>query len=289
MPVDLEKHMQDVRLANMIFFTLGLDFVEESQIMNEFNVDSKTAQQSLVAMARLGILRGMQVGEKIVFQVMITSFSQLQQSFIDKLKTLGKYSDQQLIARIEPDDSEKAEYSPILDDDKWNWHESSVETPNEDKLLYIRIRNDFNTLKSKTTKTFVEDSRLARWKNGEFVLEPPYTKYDFSPLTDRDKFKEGAIVTHWAYASEEDLDMWKKRFEFIHGYDELVLKVDEYNEEEVYDALVLAAAALSSALQNCKEGDPMIEKLDNAHMIICDLQSCIDQNQPEVQNAMGKE
>ena len=288
MPVDLEKHMQDVRLANIIVFTLGQDFVEESQIMNEFKIDSRTAQESLAAMAQMGVVRGMKVNnDKIVFQVMITSFAQLNTAFVDKLKGLTKMNDAQLMAIIEPDNSTKVEYSPILDDDKWNWHTAS-ETPEEGKLLYIRIRNDFITLKSKTTKTYVEDSRLARYQNDQYVLEPPYTKYDFSPLTDRDKFKEGAIVTNWAYASEGDLELWQNRFEFLHGYNELELKVDEYNEEEVYDALVLAAAALTSALQNCQQGDPMIEKLENAHMIICDLQSCIDQNQPEVQNAVDK-
>ena len=54
---------------------------------------------------------------------------------------------------------------------------------------------------------------------------------------------------------------------------------DEYNEEEVYDALLLAGAALSSAMENCQPGDPMLEKLDNAHIIIDDLQRLIDQNQ----------
>ena len=153
MSLDLEKHMEEVRFANVIFFTLGKDFIEVADIQKEFNVDTKTAEQYIRDLNAIHIIQGIQVSKDTkVYRVLVESYAQLNQSFVDRLKSLGRYTDEQIIAQIEPDDHDKAEYSQILDDDKWNWH-TSDEIPTEDKLLYIRIRNDEVTLRSKSTIT----------------------------------------------------------------------------------------------------------------------------------------
>jgi len=182
---------------------------------------------------------------------------------------------------------EKKVVSNILTE-KRNWHDCKELLPDEGVTVVIRFTNpsiifgeDENTIYP------AEDIKLAKYIDGKFNIAAPFPKYDFSPLSDRDTFKEGTIVTHWAEPEEGEIDGWLNRFGSFHVYKHLSIKVDKFHEKDVYRALLMGASALARLYgldprnelpENASEE---LKDLDNLYKTLCDLQAYMDNPKDE--------
>lgn len=174
---------------------------------------------------------------------------------------------------------DKQEIHNILNE-KRDWHNVEETKPDEGQLVVIRIVNPDRVAWEDDTRYYLlEDIMVAKLNGDTWMIEPPFHKYNYSPLTDRDVLKEGTIVTHWAVPDEDEVDNWHKRLECFNEYDELVLKVDPDHEEQVYRSLMWGAAFIEEVYSSTTDRGSR-EELQQFFRTLKDLQYIIDQNQP---------
>ena len=168
---------------------------------------------------------------------------------------------------MEESKDERKVISQILKE-KRNWIESNIELPQEGKPVVIRLCH--RTLLSGETMEAVyplEDIKVGKYIDGNWVILPPYPKYDYSPLSLQGDIRKDVDITHWAELEEGELVGWTTRFDLIGTYDQLELHVDPKNEQEVYRALLWGSSMIS------QHAPIEMKRLSN---ILCDLQHCID-------------
>lgn len=178
-----------------------------------------------------------------------------------------------------------------------SWHNVNDTKPAEGQKVVIRfVDPEFIEAESETEILLREDLKVAEFvrdyndkEQGEWVIQPPYLKYDFSPLSNREKINKEAHVTHWREASEEELDNWLHRLDPINKYNHLVIEVDPEFEEGVYRSLVWGCNMLAKSSNrykalakqtNDKEEAEKIanraEDLSKMANALMDLQTCFD-------------
>lgn len=169
----------------------------------------------------------------------------------------------------------KKEINHILDE-KRNWKDVNEELPSSDDPVVIRFWNpDIVCWENKESVYHLEDVMVARWKDGEWNIEPPFHKYSYSPLTTIDSFKPGTVVTHWAVPEENEVNDWHNRLAYFHEYHHLKLDVDPENEEKIYQALLKAASLIETAFNQSKN-EKIENDLSETFERIKDLQYAID-------------
>lgn len=174
---------------------------------------------------------------------------------------------------------DKQEIHNILNE-KRDWQKVEDVKPDEGQLVVIRIVNpDRIAWEDKTRYYLLEDIMVAQLKGDTWMIEPPFHKYNYSPLTDRGNLKDGTIVTHWAVPDESEVHNWKNRLEYFNEYDELVLKVDPEHEEQVYRSLMWGAAFIEEVYSSTSDKEHR-EELQQFFRTLKDLQYTIDHNQP---------
>lgn len=181
--------------------------------------------------------------------------------------------------------SEKRKVSNILLE-KREWFDANEKKPPIGERVVIRFTND-NIIygETETEVYYAEDIKVGRYlqsieavngESGRWVIDPPYPKYDYSPLSKKENLLEGSYVTHWAYPEDGELEGWDTRFDMHNKYEKLRIEVDPDQEEDVYRAFMWGASFLSRTKEfhECPDGKG-IRKL---YGILCDLQYCIDKN-----------
>ena len=124
----------------------------------------------------------------------------------------------------------------------------------------------------------MEDMKVASYdsENKTWTIEGPFPKYDYSPLTNKDKVKEGANITHWSKLKEGEISSWHSRLQPLHLYSYLRLEVDKEHDEMVYKALLHAMDCI------VKVGGESIfmpnsgSELGEYYETLCDLQAAMD-------------
>lgn len=178
---------------------------------------------------------------------------------------------------------EKKVVSRVLQEER-NWISIKDKLPKIGEHVVIRFVNN-SILYGETEEEIypAEDIKIGQLvrdinnpSKGRFIIDPPFPKYDYSPLTNKEMLGVGTEVTHWAVPFEGELENWAHRLDFNRSYHHLKLEVDPENEEVVYRALLHGSSFIANAggeeFAKCKPGEGM----KMLYEILCDLQTCID-------------
>lgn len=209
----------------------------------------------------------------------------------------------------------KKEISKILTDTTGDrkWISVKDKLPEPDQRVYIRFQNkQFVYAEDDKSIYYSEDLKLAKcvrdyndpdnMEKCSWVIEPPYLKYDFSPLSQKDKLLQGSIVTHWSESTEEERDTWDNQDKPFGTYTKLRIEVDDQNEELMYKAIYHGVSTLGQylmaiqakfqedinraaaqgnvkAVHDLKDAmDKEVNEIMMYHELLYDLQRCIDYN-----------
>lgn len=183
-------------------------------------------------------------------------------------------------------ENKKKEISKILRETR-DWHNIKDKLPDPGQKVVIRFVNKkFIYNETEDEIYYSEDIKVATCirdyndpdniEKCTWSIEPPYPKYDYSPLSNKDKLLDGTVVTHWAIPDDEELEGWMTRFDLIGSYITLHIETDEDNDEDLYRALMWGASFIArSAPEAFNDPDSKIKKY---YEILCDLQNCMDKN-----------
>lgn len=169
-----------------------------------------------------------------------------------------------------------------------DWHNSNDVKPEENTQVVMRICDPSKSYGETEEEIYVaEDIKVGVYipdendpNKGEWFVSPPYPKYDFSPLTNREKLKEGASVTHWAEVNDDELDDWSNRFEPRGEYNRLRIDIDPEYEEYFYRLMIHQANAINSRITYMESQEkPNTDEIEQLKLILTffdDIQACID-------------
>lgn len=180
--------------------------------------------------------------------------------------------------------------SAILErlDEKFQWINVEDELPPSMKKVVVRIVDPTKVIRETEDGIYPLELIMLGYysSDGTWEIAGPYPKYDYSPLSDHNVLRKGAIVTHWAVADVTAITQWESRLDFYNEYTTLDIQIDSDKEELLYLALTEASSTIGAeidmlaAKQNrtCTETERMNDLL-NKIRILYDLQACIDINQ----------
>ena len=162
------------------------------------------------------------------------------------------------------------------------WVSTLEGLPNPDVQVVIRLYDESQIMSETETEIFpAEDLKIGRFTENGWIIDPPYPKYDYSPLSHKGKINENTTVTHWAIPAEGELEGWETRFNRIREYKKLEIHVDPENEELVYKALLWGGAYIARFAG--PEMDSPDSELRQYYEVLCDLQQYIDSHGIEKQ------
>lgn len=164
--------------------------------------------------------------------------------------------------------------------EKRKWIDVKDAVPSPGQLVVVRLLNTKIIYGETDTEIYpAEDIKVANYAKdynnpeiGHWHIAAPYPKYDFSPLTSKDKLLDGTVVTHWAELEKGELEGWNTRFDPAFVYKKLILQVDEDHEEDVYRALMWGAAFIDKIERDNPEAKKLVR-------ILYDLQSVLDKGE----------
>lgn len=174
--------------------------------------------------------------------------------------------------------SKKIVVSNILHE-KREWVDASKKMPDPNTPVVIRMYNPNILFAETETEIYpAEDVKIAKFlpglddpTKGSWCICPPYPRFDYSPLSSKDRLDEGTVVTHWALPMDGEVEGWNTRFDQINLFKKLKLEVDDEHLELVYRALLWG----STYIQKCCGNDPDAVRLAT---ILYDLQYVLDKN-----------
>lgn len=171
--------------------------------------------------------------------------------------------------------SQKEEVIHILKEPR-DWQDASESKPEPGMSVVIRFTNPNTVCWEDETKIYhLEDSMVGQWKDDHWEINPPFHKYNYSPLTTHNLMKDDTVVTHWAVCESGEIEGWKSRLDYFNTYKNLYITVDPDKEEAVYRALMWGASFIEDAFNRIE--DPKVEnQLSEYFQILKDLQYSID-------------
>lgn len=180
----------------------------------------------------------------------------------------------------------RTELSQVLIEERpWVEVKEGEEIP-ADQPLVVRLVNRnivYGEDKEKKLVLHAEDVAIAIYnkEKDEWNIAPPYLKFDYSPLTNKNKLTEGTLITHYAVPEKDEVSGWGIRLLPSGDYEELKLIVDDKNIENVYRAFAWGAEALHRIY--IRSNDPNVtpeEKnmVNGFIQVLHDLQYMIDSN-----------
>lgn len=172
--------------------------------------------------------------------------------------------------------SKKIIVSNILHEPR-DWKNANEVKPEAGQLVVIRMMNPTIIYAENEKEIYPsEDMKIGEFirnatdpSTGVWVIAPPHPRFDYSPLSDKERLNDETLVTHWAIPEEGELEGWRTRFDQTNLYKKLNIEVDDDHLELVYRALVWGAAFI----QKYNPDEPEAKYL--AH-VLYDLQYVID-------------
>lgn len=169
--------------------------------------------------------------------------------------------------------------SNVLVADHRTWYCSDEDLPIDDNPVMIRLV-DRNQVVNETEEAiiYLEDMKVGRYhaESKTWTIEPPFPKYDYSPLSSKETVKENAEISHWSKLRKDELDSWQCRLKPLNAYSYLTLHVDPEHDEKVYLALIHAMNCIVRV-----GGESMFSPNSNSELlehykVLCDLQAAMD-------------
>ena len=265
-------------LTTIIFWALHYDQVTPQLMMLHFNCKEEFAEASLVALHSIGIINKSNPGDaKEPWLVMYHEITDIPNDLLNVLQMNG-YTIVQISEALKGLPKEKKKVSSnILTDKAHKWVSVADEFPEENKKCLIRFYDPEKIyLESRTEIVYLEDIKVASYDGDKWTIDGPFPLYDFSPCSKNETINDGCLVTHWANATEKELEQWEHRFDPHHQYTNFSISIDDDKIESIYRALILAGSCISKeAIQYPSDTDVRI-KLEEAYKYICDLQTVMD-------------
>jgi hypothetical protein len=261
--------------ANAIMFILKHDAISESDIVHRFKLSTEAAANVIKTMITARILG--EANEYGFYPVIVKCLNDINEGIIEFLSDNG-FSKQDIVDAFKAlTTEEKDEVSMILNE-KRNWIDINTTKPNENTPVVVRMVNkNMIYTENKSEVLYAEDVKIAEWDGEEWMIIPPYPKYDYSPITKFSELNEGTVVTHWAEVSDDELEDWKNRFNRFSDYN-MKIEIDPEHEEDVYRALMWGAAYIAKFggpdFANAQPGTGLRKMYET----LCDMQACIDSN-----------
>lgn len=167
------------------------------------------------------------------------------------------------------------EKSPILEDGR-KWISSAERVPDPEHHVVIRIvnRSKYYAMKEDHI-VYAEDEKIGHYANERWYIDPPYPRFDYSPLTHNADVLEGSEVSHWAEPEPDELIAYRKRFEPLGTYDYMSIKAGPNTLQLMYHGLIYATTAFSRAYKLGEGGSDLVNA---CYGMLCDMQSCLDMN-----------
>ena len=172
--------------------------------------------------------------------------------------------------------------SNILNQDR-DWIDVNDKLPDINQRVVFRITNpDLVINETDEEILLVEDIKVGRFlpgidgNGGKWCIDPPYTLYDYSPLSNKESLKKGANVTHWAVPTPEELEGWDNRLSPVGTYKHLSINVDKEHEEILYKALLWGSMLIGNIAKDKDCEGEELEKIEKMTDILYDLQYCMD-------------
>lgn len=259
-------------LSEIIFWAIGQDFIIPEMAKEEFTLSDEETSAAIDVLLQWGVVVPDQNGFLIV---QIQEYADLNPRTLKFLIDNG-YKESQIMKVLDLPDSQKEEISMIVNENSMYEWDDDISTVPINTPVWIHVKAPKYAQKAKTFFRMVEDAYIAVYDGEKWNIEPPYPKYDFSPLADRNVFKEETIISHWAELKEDDLDKWHKRLDRSQEYSKLAIYVDEEHDKQVYRALNTACTAITTVLRNSNMNDPNYQKYQKAYKVMHDLQACFD-------------
>lgn len=257
-------------LASIITHAIGFDTINKKQLINGLEYSEEEIDDAINFMLSNNIIIP---NDDEGYDVIITNVDDFSEDILKALYDNG-YDDHHLNRCLTAYSNRKVEKSQILNDE---WTPVFLEDIPSGELL-IRIKSNKKILhQTKQSVYYAETVRLAKYDNGIWDLTPPYQKYELNPMiTDDHKIDPNSVVTHYKVPTDEELDMWKKGFEYINDYKEFSFRVDSDHELMVYDALLFAMAAVNNSLSMSNDDIELRGKFGNALRVLNDIKVSID-------------
>jgi methyl coenzyme M reductase subunit D len=155
--------------------------------------------------------------------------------------------------------------SSILEQDR-DWQDANEVKPAVNQRVVIRMVNPDAILNKDEVDEdpdaeiqLLEGIAIGRYlyplregEEGSWQVDPPYPLYDYSPLTDKDKLKDGIEVSHWAVPAEGELEGWDNKFMPTDTYAALSLTSDERHKETIYRSLMYGSMYVGNEANKIK-------------------------------------
>lgn len=279
----LEKFIdgtEEEKTLAALVYVIHYDNITESMIKEEFpTFDDTTIHNIIAALYKHSIIYPTDDG----YEVCVWSIHYLNRYILLKLHDLG-FSEKYLSEVFKGDHTIKKEVSKITNIGS-GW--TNVTKDLENGVYFIRIKNPNKVYKSTREEvTYVEDIRLADWKDGKWKVKGPFPLIDYSQVMEGNNIKEGMVVSDCRVATDAEIAAWESRFNPSDNYEKLILEVDDKHINDIYDALAVALSSLAYCA-NYAEDNEAATKISNAYLRISDLQSILNRKGGSV-DAMDK-
>lgn len=271
--------VNEKKYAEVVIYAISHEKINVDVMKNNLDLSEEELNTYIKSLSAGRIIENSMSDE---FEVAISSIEDLDDDFLGLLHRNG-YDDTFIVKCLSGFNSTQIVKSVIINND-WNTLNDNIPSG---KVLIRIIDNNRIYHRDRDEVYYAEDMRLAEYVNGKWELIGPHQKYEYSPVVTRDhKIAPGCIVTHYKAPTEEELVIWDKRFNMHNHYEHLSLRIDDENEEMVYDSFTIALAALSNSI-NLSADDETKHKFAKAYTVISDLQSLIDTGR-EINNAVDQ-
>lgn len=260
-------------LATILFNILGLKETNKEDFLNKFSfIDFNNVDRIFSILDEIGVLEESDVFNK--WFIKVNNINDLSPHALEILYK-HRYTEYDIIEKIH---SKKRYISKILENSTYLWKDIIKYNPPEDVPLIIRfcdnhviIHEDVDSIQ------ILEDRKIAKFNNGKWSIIPPYPKFDFNPLSNKDRILDTATVTHWAEPNQEDINSYIKRFEpkVDWRYLDITAK-DEDMELNLYKALLNAQLSMNDKAILYKDDLERKEKYELYSNILHDLMICLD-------------
>lgn len=263
-------------MADVFFSALDYPTISEAKLKLKYPyLVDQTIQELLVAMLNLQLISSLPSGE---YQVNPRSLDDIIPPVLWLMMNDGRYKKEEIEKKVLalPKIDKKRISSILSKEDGFKWiHINDTKPPLNTPVVFRFYDPNKSYGESFTEILEAEDMKVGTFDGKDWKILPPFPLYDSSPLSDKDKLNDGAIVTHWAEVDEVTMEGWNTRFDPMGTYKHLNIEVDKEHEKELYRALLWASSFIRSNMESNNNPESNKE-LFSFYRILVDLQWCMD-------------
>lgn len=122
-----------------------------------------------------------------------------------------------------------------------SWKDATIgERPEEDQKVVLLIQELDKIIFNSTKKEFIlkQNTRLATWKDSNWILLPPHPKYDTRiSAKNLSELSDAVKASAWRQLNDKEEEMYLRAINMLHPYEKFEINIDEKNEKDMFEAL----------------------------------------------------